>query len=262
MKSDLKKRYRLALLLGLLLTFILAACAPPPAVQTRSAESVPPVRQTDPESEPTDTSETAMLPIVSGGEPAPATTEPAEASAPTEAVEISLPEDAVRVQFDLGEVEKVLTGTLEEGEVDTFVLRANGGEPLLIDLISEDETMQLSLYGRGDGIPLIHEISNVRRWSGRLPQAQEYILHVTADGITVAPATGAEDETGDAAKTRVGKVAAQAGTPYEIHISQPQRVGFAPGQTTAVVAGNLAVGQIAPYVVNVAQGQLPEKTNE
>ncbi len=252
-RSRLVRPSRAALMLSLFMLLILAACAPPPAVQTRIAESSPPVRQ-QAEGTPTAPAGTVHLPLVTDRA---SETESESESEPAEElfaeVDLRLPDDAVRVQFDLSEVSKVLSGTLAAGEVDTFVLRANGGEPLLIDLVSEGRTLQFSLYGLEDGIPLVHDSAGLTRWAGQLPRAQEYVLHVTAEGVTIEPDSNTEANT--AVKNRPAKLTSQSGTPYQIHISQPQRITFAPGQNTASVSKSLAVGQILPYVVNVAQGQ-------
>lgn len=240
---------RLSVALSLLLLLILAACAPPPAVQTRAAESVAPVREEGTPSAPN----TALLPLVTDNPRQ--TDETADEATEIEPlpIEMRLPEDAVQVQFDLGEASKVLAGTLLEGEVDSFIIRANGAEPLLIDLVSEGQDLQLSLFGLEDGIPLIHDSSGLTRWAGQLPRAQAYVLHVSSEGITVEPL--ADTEANTAVKNPAAKLPSQSGTPYEIRITQPQRITFAPGQNTAMVTKNLEVGQILPYIVSVNQGQ-------
>lgn len=244
---------RFALLLSLSLLFILAACAPPPAVQTRIAESSPPARQ-QAEGTPTAPTGTALLPLItdnaSESEAEPEVESESEPNAETAEADLRLPDNAMRVQFDLGEMSKVLSDTLTAGEVDTFVLRANGSEPLLIDLVSEERTLQFSMYGLEDGIPLIHDSAGLTSWAGQLPRAQAYVLHVTAEGEP-----NSDTEANTAVKNRLAKLTSQSDIPYQIHISQPQRITFAPGQNTATVSESLADGQILPYVVNVAQGQ-------
>jgi serine/threonine-protein kinase len=107
------------------------------------------------------------------------------------------------IQFPSGEFSQSLRDRLEPGEGRIYVLNLNEGQLLRVNLQTQPDTAQLSLYvpSPNEEIPYLLEDANERTWSGQLPQTGyyeisvvntraaplNYGLDISADNVTSTP---------------------------------------------------------------------------
>lgn len=147
------------------------------------------------------------------------------------------PSEPIRIQFAPGATSATLTGYLEEGEADRYVLRAQAGQTMEVTVTSPSSGVGLSIWG-ADGTPLKRYAVGTAQWRGVLPFTQDYFIEVmTFGGATAYELT-----------VWISPLAA----------SEPIRIQFAPGATSATVTGSLEPGGLDRYVLRAMRGQMME----
>jgi heat shock protein HslJ len=162
----------------------------------------------------------------------PSTTPPPITATPGDE---SSAENPTRIVFAPGESNAEVKATLAERETDFYVLQAQAGQVMAVEITSPHNDVLLSVVGE-DGTPFKRYQNGPPAWTRQLPATQDYFIHAVA----VGPATS-----------------------YMLRVSvQPsgsdraERVEFAPGATLAERGGLLPSGPgITQYVLAAKEGQ-------
>jgi hypothetical protein len=135
----------------------------------------------------------------------------------------------VRINFNTGATSGGAAGTLAAYQVQSFVVGAGGGVPMLVNTKNANTT--IAIFGASDGTTLVPAWSNTKGlpgWQGMLPSSQDYVIQV------IAPASSQS---------------------YNLVISIPARISFATGATSATRSGSTPKGNVVEYVAWGAAGQ-------
>jgi hypothetical protein len=182
-----KRNHFLIIVLLLAIASLIVSCQlPQPATDTptptlgirQQATNTPPPTATEP---PAVTAEEPTATSVPPQPEAPtATTAP-----PTAALQaITPPPDTIRVEFATGSTSKSVDGELDTGQIKSYILRANGGQNMRVEIWSPNGDVYLAIYGL-EGQMLVESTQKATVWSGRLPTSQDYVVDVIAsDGRT------------------------------------------------------------------------------
>jgi hypothetical protein len=135
----------------------------------------------------------------------------------------------VRISFAPGATSAVVEGGLAAAQTLDYVLNITAGQLLDIS-VSPQDTVRLVIYG-ADGTVLKSGMGGGAFFRGTVPSTQDYI-------VGVGPATG-------------------PGL-FTMNVIIPARISFAPGATSATVAGNLAAHQTHHYILRARGGQTME----
>lgn len=133
----------------------------------------------------------------------------------------------IRVNFVNGATTGVLTGSIAADQSLAYVLRADQGQPMLVQLTSPSSDVTVSLETQG-GTSLLSPAARQSTWRGTLPQSEDYV--VTVHG---------------------GKIP----QPFVLTIELVSRIRFAPGADSAKISGVTAGGYSVAYVVFLQQDQ-------
>ena len=88
---------------------------------------------------------------------------------------------ATRISFRRGATSATVHGRVDARSVQRWVLRANAGQTLEVDVISERSRVLLTIVG-ADGVPLKRYVDGQAHWKGRLPTTQDYVLEAVSAG--------------------------------------------------------------------------------
>ncbi|MCE7984438.1 MAG: META domain-containing protein [Caldilinea sp. CFX5] len=143
-------------------------------------------------------------------------------------------EDVTRIRFGPGETSAEINATIAERATDFYVLRAQQGQIMSVEITSPRQDVLLSVVGE-DGTPYKRYQNGPPSWTSTLPATQDYYLHA----VSVGPAT---DYTLRVWVEPLGD-------------SQAERVEFAPGETSTNRSGALPAGGIKAYVLRANAGQ-------
>src|SRR5205085_10231740 len=86
-----------------------------------------------------------------------------------------------RITFPPGTFASTVVGQVTSGNVNEYVLKANGGQRMLVDVAPTSASAQpvvLSVVG-ADGTVLLSSMPGASNFSGMLPSSQDYFLKVT-----------------------------------------------------------------------------------
>jgi len=134
-----------------------------------------------------------------------------------------------RISFAKGATSGGVYTTLAPGQVQSYVVNAGGGVPMLVNTDNYNTT--ITIFGASDGTVLVSNWSATKGlpgWQGMLPSSQDYVIQVIAPG---------------SAQT------------IELIISIPARISFATGATSASRSGTTVKGNVVQYVAWGAAGQ-------
>jgi hypothetical protein len=134
--------------------------------------------------------------------------------------------DVARIQFASGTTSETLDGHLETDEVERYVLRALAGQIMRVRLTSPEESICLrveapsgaSIEGRAEGETF---------WRGPLPVTQDYVILVSSD---------------------------QAAD-YELTVIVYAPIVFEPGETSAILSGDLDARETDHYALQAREEQ-------
>ncbi len=172
---------------------------------------------------PTTTPEPTYTPIPSN------TSAPLSTVSPTPKVLLVSP---TRIQFPLGTTFFALRDQgIAANSVDEYILRAMGGQELMIDVnpysFQDYENFTFTVYGAEDGALLAFDV--VGYWSGVVPTTQDYIVEIVNHGNS---------------------------TIYTLGITIPRRIVFASGATFTTIEGNIVEpSSINSYVLHARKDQ-------
>ena len=83
-----------------------------------------------------------------------------------------------RITFDVGSITKKLDGSTPDGLNTAYILRANAGQTMNLELTAENNNAVLSVYGFEDGNPYLRYVVEKSSFSMVLPKTQDYIIQV------------------------------------------------------------------------------------
>ncbi len=91
-------------------------------------------------------------------------------------LDIAIP---ARITFPPGTTGITITGTTSERRIVTYLLRANAGQTMTVNLSAPPNAAVLTIYGLSDGNPLVNgNMSGATSWSGQLPGSEDYVIQV------------------------------------------------------------------------------------
>lgn len=131
-----------------------------------------------------------------------------------------------RIQFQSGATAALVTGQLQPGEVDVYVLAAQAEQQMSAMLTTSDSNANLTVRD-AQGSFFDGQMSPTF-WQGALPQTGDYVIRVYGGETAVA---------------------------YTLQIIIPQRITFDPGAISATVAGDVTAHESDDYVLAAQAGQ-------
>lgn len=145
-----------------------------------------------------------------------------------------------RISFARGGTSATVHGVLPPQTSGHYILRASAGQTLNVVINATQGQAILVIYGV-DGNVLISDHAGATSFTGTLPTTEDYLIDVESVGSQTAVFSM--------------KVTIPPLTPPP---SSAKRIAFAPGQTSAMVQGQLAAGGSQTYVLHVFDRQLLE----
>ena len=94
-----------------------------------------------------------------------------------------------RIVFDPGAVTAQRSGSTPGGLNVAYVLRANAGQKMDLQLTAPDGNAVLSVYGYQDGQPYLRYVVEQTSFTMTLPATEDYIIQVVPRAGAVAPYT-------------------------------------------------------------------------
>jgi hypothetical protein len=133
-----------------------------------------------------------------------------------------------RIQFAPGATSGEVKGQVGPGQIDEYVLKAQSGQWMLVDIFSAKSDVLLAVTGLSDGQPYLRSAAGTTSWQGKLPATQDYSIKAVSSGTT---------------------------SPYTLQVTIPARISFKPGVTGASVEGTLGAQDQDEYVLKASKGQ-------
>jgi hypothetical protein len=140
-----------------------------------------------------------------------------------------------RISFASGATTATVTGHVLAYGADLYVLRAMEGQTMDVVLSSPAFDVLLEIWG-ADGTVLKRHVDGEVTWSGVLPATQDYFLKVVSFGSEV-------------------DYSLSVTIPPLVPVSEPERISFASGATTATVSGHVVAYGADLYVLRAMGGQ-------
>jgi len=144
-----------------------------------------------------------------------------------------------RIWFLPGDVSATVSGQIERETTEGvschcgYLIRGLAKQVMEVVIDSPNDDVLLSIVGE-DGVPLKRYVDGESRWRGVLPATQDYLLQPVATG-------------GSTSFTLMVAISPLA--------SEPQRIQFAPGATSATTSGRFVAGASQYYVLRAQRGQ-------
>ncbi|HZQ10859.1 MAG TPA: hypothetical protein VFD70_30060, partial [Anaerolineae bacterium] len=88
----------------------------------------------------------------------------------------------VRISFAPGAISAQVQGTTSQGRIVTYLLKANGGQTMTVNLNAPPNSAGITIYGLDDGQPLVRSQSGATSFNGPLPATQDYVIQVVPFG--------------------------------------------------------------------------------
>jgi hypothetical protein len=151
------------------------------------------------------------------------------------------------VSFGSGTNSSTLNGTTVNGYLFSYSFNCAIGQTMSASLNVPSSTAYIDIYGLSSGT-LLSASEQVNNWTGVLPQTQDYIVEVVPVNNLVVNYSLTVSCTG----TPGSSYAPPASTSSS---STGGQLYIAPGQTEAVVQGNITPGQVVTYSVQANQFQ-------
>lgn len=133
-----------------------------------------------------------------------------------------------RIDFTAGETFSETTGNIRKGELISFLVSAQEDQWLMVDVGSRNLDVHLGIKGVFDHTVLVPELSQLTTWQGLVPATQDYEITLNAGG---------EDSN------------------YNLGITIPEIIKFAPGAISAAIQGSVAAHQNVHYILYALAGQ-------
>ncbi len=135
----------------------------------------------------------------------------------------------VRISFAKGATSGGVATTLSPYQVQSYVVNAGGGVPMLVN--SDNYNTTMTIFGASDGTVLVSNWSATKGlpgWQGMLPSSQDWVIQI------IAPSSSQY---------------------INLVVSIPARISFATGTTSANRSGTTVNGNVVQYVAWGAAGQ-------
>ena len=87
-------------------------------------------------------------------------------------------ETPARISFDVGKNNAVRSGITAGGYVVSYVIFAQQGQNMEVDLNGVGKDAALTVYGFSDGQPYIRSVTGATTFSMKLPISQDYIIDI------------------------------------------------------------------------------------
>jgi hypothetical protein len=87
-----------------------------------------------------------------------------------------------RVSFARGASSANIYGSLAAGGINSYVLRAGGGQTMTATLYGASASARLEIYRLSDGQSVLSGGANATTWTGTLPSTDDYIVRVVSTG--------------------------------------------------------------------------------
>ncbi len=152
------------------------------------------------------------------------------------------PSAATRINFGAGETRAAVDGNLAAGERDYYVLAAQAGQEMAVEITSPHTDVLLAVVGE-DGTPYKRYENGGPSWTFTLPATQDYYL----EAVSVGAAT--------AYTVHVSVSALGGGNTGDFPPTNATRINFDPGATSATVNGSIAANGRDDYVLSAQAGQ-------
>lgn len=137
------------------------------------------------------------------------------------------PPSATRINFRSYATSATVTGNVDSSHIKPYILRAGGGQIMMVNLDSPNQDAFLRIYGVTSGDILVDSGSKQTSWQGRLPSNQDYIIQVISSNTTS----------------------------FTLTVTIPERISFAPGAISASLSGPLRANEVHTFILRAAAGQ-------
>src|SRR5271157_524200 len=185
------------------IALLLAGCNLPASTGTPTPQPIPTILST-PQNTPT-----AIVPT------------------PTTPIPTVTGQAVVRILFASGATAAVEQGTVQPGQVISYVLGAQANQPMILLLGSTNQDATLAVY-EADGTSLLDPAKKWTNFQWLLPRTEDYTIQVIGGAI-------AEN--------------------YSLTVKIASRITFASGSTSATVTGSTANGYVISYAIYCNSGQ-------
>ncbi len=148
------------------------------------------------------------------------------------------PSYPIRIEFAPGQSSTIVRGNISPGFMPQYVLFARGGQTLRLLVDSPSPSTNFSVRGVSDGVTYKPFSNALREWSLVLPRTQDYLITLSA---TV--------------RTTFFLEVSVSQSPTPPPAPTPERINFAPGESSAVRTGALPASQFKQYVFRAQAGQ-------
>lgn len=147
-----------------------------------------------------------------------------------------------RITFAPGTISATINSTVTDPVHRKYLVRAQAGQTLKVQLTSAQPTTSFSVVGVSSGQTLKGFGDSGNNWAGVLPQTQDYLIEI----VTL--------EYSSTSFTLYVEVP-PATSPTPSPIVTPERINFAPGAISATVSGSTSAIAPARYVLRANGGQ-------
>jgi hypothetical protein len=135
--------------------------------------------------------------------------------------------NATRISFVEGATSASVSGSVQAGAVQNYVLGAMQGQPMIVNIGSPNNDVLLGMKTAG-GTVMLNSASGQTSWQGSLPLTEDYYLFVHGAASTEN---------------------------FTLSVTIPSRIKFLPGAISAKVSGKTIGGNHISYVAYASQGQ-------
>jgi hypothetical protein len=87
-----------------------------------------------------------------------------------------------RISFTRGAISGGVSGHVAAGSVNSYVLRAAGGQTMTASLSGQTSSLWLEITGLSGGQTLVLSSAHLSQWTGVLPSGQDYLVKVVSSG--------------------------------------------------------------------------------
>lgn len=151
-----------------------------------------------------------------------------------------------RITFAPGAISATINSTVTDPTHRKYLVRAQAGQTLKVQLTSAQPTTSFSVVGVSSGQTLKGFGDSGNNWAGVLPQTQDYLIEIV---------TLEYSSTSFTLYVEVPPATSPIPSPTPSPIVTPERINFAPGAIAATVSGSTSAIAPARYVLRANGGQ-------
>ena len=139
----------------------------------------------------------------------------------------AVPPEATRINFLSNATTGVVSGPIQPGQTQFFVLNASQGQPMIVMVNSLNNDVTLSVRTKG-GTSMLNAAAHQITWQGMLPKTEDYYLGIYG---------GASNEN------------------FTLTVEIPFRIKFLPDSFSASLSGQTVAGYNVAYTVLAIKSQ-------